>query len=197
MEIKSLDGARRFSAGKMVKNKLFETPRFFLDVHCLEPGQSQEPHQHESSDKVYVVQHGRGRFQVGAEEKRLDAGQVVLAPAGVSHGVVNDGPERLVVLTFMAPHPRLSKAEATAASAAAGGARGGDDGRRERFQQLGRAYQQFAASFDRIWSVIARGEAGNLVAEALEDPAELDRAQRLRAELEAALHRLDEPPASP
>lgn len=37
---------RRFDAAKMQKVNLFETGRFFLDVYCLEPGQSQKPHVH-------------------------------------------------------------------------------------------------------------------------------------------------------
>ena len=106
MDVVELDRQRTFDAAKMRKNNLFETDRFFCDLYCLEPGQSQSPHAHPGSDKVYVVMEGEGTFRVGAQEESLEAGQAVLAPAGEIHGVVNDGPERLVCLVFMAPHPR-------------------------------------------------------------------------------------------
>ncbi|MFL5300522.1 MAG: cupin domain-containing protein [Anaeromyxobacteraceae bacterium] len=82
LDVKRLD-VRRFDAGKMQKLNLFETPRFFCDVYCLEPGQAQKPHRHEGADKVYAV----------------------LAPAGLDHGVENAGPARAALLVFMAPRP--------------------------------------------------------------------------------------------
>ena len=106
MNVVELDQLRAFDGARMRKNSLFETARFFCDLYCLEPGQSQSPHAHLGSDKVYVVLEGEGTFQVGAEEESLEVGQAVLAPAGEVHGVVNEGPERLVCLVFMAPHPR-------------------------------------------------------------------------------------------
>ena len=104
IEKKRID-ARRFDAAKMQKLNLFETPRFFCDVYCLEPGQSQKPHLHEAADKVYAVLEGRVSVRVGPDESMLTAGEVVLAPAGVEHGVENRGPDRAALLVFMAPHP--------------------------------------------------------------------------------------------
>lgn len=95
----------RFSIDKMVKTSLFETDRFFCDLYCFEQGQAQKPHFHSSSDKVYVVVEGQGRFRVGDEERDCGVATAVLAPAGVEHGVVNLGPGRLVLLVFMAPKP--------------------------------------------------------------------------------------------
>ncbi len=105
-------------AAKMRKVNLFETPRFFCDVYVLAPGQSQAPHAHAGSDKVYAVLSGRGRVRVGAsgdgahdahdvhEVHEVRAGHAVLCPAGSDHGVENDGPEDLRLLVFMAPHPK-------------------------------------------------------------------------------------------
>ncbi len=107
MEIKNIGEARRWSAEKMQKVGLFASDRFFCDIYCLEPGQSQKAHSHENADKVYVVLEGQGRFQVGADEQTLTEKQAVLAPANLEHAVFNDGPARLVVLTFLAgdyPH---------------------------------------------------------------------------------------------
>ena len=106
MQIARIDALRDFSPEGLRKINLFETARFFLDLYCLEPGQSQKPHTHAENDKIYLVQEGTGRFQVGDAEALLSMGEAVLAAAGQVHGVFNDGPDRLVVLTFMAPHPR-------------------------------------------------------------------------------------------
>ena len=97
--------AQRFAPEKMQKVGLFASDNFFLDLYCLEPGQQQKAHAHKGSDKVYLVVEGNGRFQVGDEHAELGRGECVLAPAGQTHGIVNDSPERLVVLTLMAPPP--------------------------------------------------------------------------------------------
>lgn len=97
--------AQRFAGEKMQKVGLFSSERFFCDLYCLEPGQSQKAHAHAGSDKVYLVIEGSGEFQVGEERRRLGPGEATLAPSDDVHGIVNDSRGRLVVLTFMAPPP--------------------------------------------------------------------------------------------
>lgn len=104
IETKRLD-VRRFDAAKMQKLNLFETERFFADVYCLEPGQAQKPHAHAGSDKLYAVLEGAVTVRIGDESAPLVAGDAVLAPAGIDHGVENPGPGRAALLVFMAPHP--------------------------------------------------------------------------------------------
>jgi quercetin dioxygenase-like cupin family protein len=94
-----------FASEKLHKINLFETERFFLDVYCLEPGQSQKAHAHAGSDKVYAVLEGAIVAQVGPEEQELRAGEAVLAPAGAEHGIMNRSGARAAVLVFMAPKP--------------------------------------------------------------------------------------------
>ena len=55
---------------------------------------------------VAMVVEGEGTFRIGEEDASLEAGEAVMAASGVVHGVSNEGPERLVCLVFMAPHPR-------------------------------------------------------------------------------------------
>lgn len=106
MQIVELERLRGFDPAKMRKANVFQTSRFFCDLYCLEPGQAQAPHTHDGSDKVYVVLEGEGTFQVDHDSESVEAGHAVFAPAGAVHGVVNEGPERLVCLVFMAPHPK-------------------------------------------------------------------------------------------
>ena len=100
--------ARRFAPEKLQKVGLFASERFFLDLYCLEPGQSQKAHAHAGSDKVYLVVEGSGRFRIGEESRTLEAGEAVMAAAGEIHGIENDSDARLVVLTLMAPPPAAS-----------------------------------------------------------------------------------------
>ncbi len=104
MKVINLSDYQQFSNDKMKKNNIFETPRFFCDVYCFEPGQEQKGHIHGDQDKVYLVLEGQGKFRVGSEEQILATGQGTMAPAGEEHGVLNHTEGRLRVLVFMAPH---------------------------------------------------------------------------------------------
>ena len=71
----------------------------------VSPGQSQTPHRHDDQDKVYYVLAGAGRFSLGEGEERLGAGEALVAPAGVLHGLINDGTAPLLVLVVVTPPP--------------------------------------------------------------------------------------------
>lgn len=105
MNVVNLSDVQQFGPDKMKKNNLFQTPRFFCDVYCFEPGQEQKGHVHGEQDKVYLVLEGQGTFQVGQERRVLGPGQGTMAPAGEEHGVVNHTASRLRVLVFVAPNP--------------------------------------------------------------------------------------------
>jgi quercetin dioxygenase-like cupin family protein len=107
MNPKDVFAAAQFAPEKMQKTNLYETPNFFCDVYGLEPGQEQKPHAHDEADKIYYVLEGHGTFLVGTEEQELGQHQIVLAPAGASHGVRNNSAARLTLLVFMSPHPNF------------------------------------------------------------------------------------------
>lgn len=104
MKIRLRDHAR-FSPERMAKITLGATARVHLDLYALEPGQAQKVHTHDDQDKVYVVLEGRGRITVGATEETLEPGEAIVAAAGSPHGVVNDSPERLLLLVLVSPPP--------------------------------------------------------------------------------------------
>ncbi len=81
MKVLNLSDYQQFSSEKMKKNNLFQTPRFFCDIYCFEPGQEQKGHIHGEQDKVYLVLEGQGTFQVGLEKQVLGPGQGTMAPA--------------------------------------------------------------------------------------------------------------------
>lgn len=104
-KFKKIAEAMRFAPDKMKKNGIFETDRLFCDLYCFAPGQAQNPHTHEGSDKIYFVLQGRGLFQIGEEQRELKRDEIAIAPSGQKHGVTNPGPDPLVLLVFMAPKP--------------------------------------------------------------------------------------------
>jgi quercetin dioxygenase-like cupin family protein len=91
--------------GKFFKATLFRSEALLLGINCLESGQVQEPHDHADQDKFYYVVEGVGQFQVGTERQAAGPGEVVWAPAGVIHGVANEGEGRLTLLVGIAPAP--------------------------------------------------------------------------------------------
>ena len=105
MPIQYVPDQIRFRPEKLSKVGLFDTPRMFCDVYCLEPGQEQKPHAHAGSDKLYAVLEGSVEVRVGTETRELRAGEMALCPAGTDHGVANRSNARAALLVFMAPHP--------------------------------------------------------------------------------------------
>jgi quercetin dioxygenase-like cupin family protein len=95
----------KFARDKMAKVSLSSTERTQLDLYCVAPGQSQKAHTHDAQDKIYYVLEGAGRFHLGGSDLRLAAGEALVAPAGVEHGLVNDGTDSLVMLVVVAPPP--------------------------------------------------------------------------------------------
>lgn len=49
--------------------------------------------EHEALDELYLLVGGRATMTLGERTVELAAGDALLAPAGVEHGVRNDGPE--------------------------------------------------------------------------------------------------------
>lgn len=98
-----------FSPDKMGKATLYSSPHVLVGLNAFEPGQSHALHAHGGMDKVYYVLSGRGVFLLDGRELPMAAGDLLVAPQDVAHGVDNTGDERLVVLAVLAPgmHPKV------------------------------------------------------------------------------------------
>jgi quercetin dioxygenase-like cupin family protein len=88
------------------KTTLWQGDHLMIGLNCLEPNQTQNLHAHQGADKFYFVLEGEGRFIVGNDERNATAGALVVAPAGIAHGVTNTGDERLSLLVAIAPGPK-------------------------------------------------------------------------------------------
>ena len=95
----------RFSDEKLQKVNLFETAQMFCDVYCLEPGQTQKPHEHAGATKFYYVVEGTARVMIGEEQRDLGPGELAWSAPGEVHGVTNATDARVVLLVSMAPNP--------------------------------------------------------------------------------------------
>src|SRR5215813_1487622 len=90
-------------AEKFFKITLWQGQHVMVGMNCFEPGQTQSVHAHQDADKFYFVLQGAGKFTVGDETREAAEGMLVIAPAGVPHGVQNSGSEKLSVLVGIAP----------------------------------------------------------------------------------------------
>ena len=94
-----------FTPGGMGKSTLFASPRVLVGVNAFEPGQAHALHAHTGMDKVYHVIAGEGEFLLDGGTRPMRAGDLLVAPADVPHGVRNTGSDRLIVLAILAPGP--------------------------------------------------------------------------------------------
>ena len=94
-----------YAANKMGKATIFESPRLLVGLNAFEPGQAHALHAHAGQDKVYQVVEGEGLFLLDGQELAMKAGDLLVAPEGVAHGVRNSGSGRLLVLAILAPAP--------------------------------------------------------------------------------------------
>ncbi len=94
-----------FSPDRMGKATLFQSERVLVGLNTFLPGQEHRLHAHAGMDKVYHVLEGSGRFLLADGERPLAAGDMLIAPADVPHGIRNDGEGNLVVLAILAPAP--------------------------------------------------------------------------------------------
>ena len=94
-----------YAPNKMGKATIFESARLLVGLNAFEPGQEHALHAHAGQDKVYQVVEGEGLFLLEGRELAMKAGDLLVAPDGVAHGVRNMGSGRLLVLAILAPAP--------------------------------------------------------------------------------------------
>lgn len=96
-----------YNTDRMGKTTLFESANLLVGLNAFEPGQEHALHAHAGQDKAYLVAHGAGVFLLDGRELPMAAGDLLIAPAGVPHGVRNIGTDRLLVVAVLAPAPHL------------------------------------------------------------------------------------------
>jgi oxalate decarboxylase/phosphoglucose isomerase-like protein (cupin superfamily) len=92
-------------ADKMGKSTIFESPRLLVGLNAFQPGQSHALHAHAGMDKLYYVIDGEGVFLLSDRELPMGAGDLLVAPEGVAHGVKNTSQRPLLLLAVLSPGP--------------------------------------------------------------------------------------------
>lgn len=91
-----------YSDEKACKIILSECVHARTTLWCLKPGQHIHPHVH-AGDHVWVVLEGEGLFLSDGQEKLpISPGTILSAPAGISHGVENNGSAGLIFASISA-----------------------------------------------------------------------------------------------
>ena len=99
MDITRLLAGHDFSGEPYLE--FLRVPSLSVGLYVL-PAGAEDPQQPHTEDEVYHVVSGRGRIQVGAEDRAVEAGTIVFVEAGVDHRFHSIG-EDLTVLVFSAP----------------------------------------------------------------------------------------------
>ena len=102
--LQHLPARAAFRRDKMAKVDCFRSARLLVGLNCFEAGQSQPVHAHAGADKFYLVVSGKARFVIGEQRLEAGPGDLILAPAGLPHGV-ETALERTVLLVGIAPAP--------------------------------------------------------------------------------------------
>ncbi len=89
----------------MGKSTIYTSAHLMVGLNAFEPGQSHALHAHAGMDKAYMVVEGEGLFLLEGQELPMKAGDLLVAPDGVPHGVRNNSGGRLLVMAVLAPAP--------------------------------------------------------------------------------------------
>lgn len=84
---------------------IMKSPQTQVILAALTPGDSsvRQPSVNRLSDQIVYTIEGEGLVKVGPAGHRIQAGTLLLIPAGQPHQVTNTGAKRLLYLNFFAP----------------------------------------------------------------------------------------------
>jgi quercetin dioxygenase-like cupin family protein len=97
-------------ADAMGKSTLYRSAHLLVGLNAFEPGQAHALHAHSGMDKMYLVVEGEGVFLLNESRLPMRAGDLLVAPDGIAHGVENNSGARLLVMAILAPSPPASPA---------------------------------------------------------------------------------------
>ena len=95
----------QWRAEGMGKSTIYQSSHLLVGLNAFEPGQAHTLHAHADMDKVYLVIEGQGLFLLEGSEVAVQVGEMLVAPAGVPHGVRNNSNARLLMMAMLAPAP--------------------------------------------------------------------------------------------
>jgi quercetin dioxygenase-like cupin family protein len=93
------------SDGEPLRTVITESSAAVIVAWYLNPGQSIAAHVHPQGQDTWTILSGRGDYQLDALGtcQPIGVGDVVVAPIGAVHGVVNSGDEPLMFISVVSP----------------------------------------------------------------------------------------------
>lgn len=92
-----------FDLDAAIGRRIFTTDVVAVDLVCLEPGQVIEARTLAGADAIYTVLGGRVWVVTDEAEVTLDPLQAVVVPAGIPHGLRNEGIDPLILQVVVSP----------------------------------------------------------------------------------------------
>ena len=81
-------------------------PVSFINYTIIPPGASFGPHRHGDDNEFYVVLDGEGVYTQDGTDTPVAAGDIIMNPAGGTHGIRNTGDRDMPLLVFeVLQHP--------------------------------------------------------------------------------------------
>ena len=74
-----------------------------LGMVIIQPGESGNPHVHETEQEAWFIISGHGKLQIGDEVVNLVPEMVVVAPKGIKHQIFNNSQDVLKALFIFTP----------------------------------------------------------------------------------------------
>ena len=103
VQVFNINTLKDFSPEKRVRKKLFKTEQLWSEIVCYEPGQSTAMHKHPLEEEMFYVIEGTANMNIGGDEGRYGAGELIKLPLNVLHDVRNLGDNRLVIMFTKSP----------------------------------------------------------------------------------------------
>ena len=75
-------------------------PVSFINYTIIPPGASFGPHRHGDDNEFYVVLDGEGVYTQDGTDTPVAAGDIIMNPAGGTHGIRNTGDRDMPLLVF-------------------------------------------------------------------------------------------------
>jgi mannose-6-phosphate isomerase-like protein (cupin superfamily) len=72
-------------------------------ISCYAPGHGIAPHKHDIRDQVYHILEGEGIMVIDGKRYRVGKNDIAFFPAGVEHGLYNEGTTNLVFVIANSP----------------------------------------------------------------------------------------------
>ena len=103
VQVFNINTLKDFNSDKRVRKKLFKTEQLWSEIVCYEPGQSTVMHKHPLEEEMFYVIEGTANMNIGGEEGRYTAGQLIKLPVDIMHDVRNLEDKRLVIMFTKSP----------------------------------------------------------------------------------------------